>query len=254
MALGLPRIWVEGLAVCKRYAHLLKRGYGMRRIVLLVALGCAGAALFSGGALAHHSGPEDVATGRGQTAATVTTVTVNGSPIGPTFDTCQEVADFFFPPFSNCNEITVATASTFDFDARLSSQEASTPLGEPHGHMKLSSSTTTTTKFFFIIFGTTLPTGQPPTTTTQSFEATADVMCLTVVNNRAAMSGRVTRYQGTAPPQRGLFFNATDNTIARTQVAPDQFAGTLQPEALQVCPAPSADAPITKGSILIEDN
>jgi hypothetical protein len=215
----------------------------MKKILLVAVLTLVSAAA-AGVAQANHSGPEDVATGRGETATSSTVGIV--IPGGTIVSSCRRPPA---PAGASCIQITTETASRFDFDARLSSQEASTPLGEPHGHMKLWFSETTTQQNFFSGF----PTG-PPSSFTRSFSATAEVTCLNVVNNRAALSGRVTRFEGTVPPQRGLLFNATDNTIARQQVAPDQFAGTLQPEALQVCPPPSADAPITKGDIVVEKN
>ena len=217
----------------------------MRRTLLLVALGCAGAALFSGGAAANHSGPEDVAIGRGETTATTTAAEFPVEIPGVTFPGIN-CADF--PGFAVCIQTTTTASNTFDFDAKLSSQEVFSG-GEPHGHMKLASTTETTTQTFN--FGT--PTGTAATVT-QSFVATAEVTCLRVVNNRAVLSGQVTRYSGDGLPQRGMLFNATDNTIAGIQLAPDEWAGSLQPEALQFCPTPGVDAPITKGSILIEDN
>lgn len=213
----------------------------MRRMLLVAALACAGSVLFSGGAAANHSGHEDVALGRGEATATATTVE-SGGTIFPGLR-CSDLVGIFVV----CTETTTTTSSKFDFDAKLTGLGALNA-GEPHGHMKLESSTTTTTTVF--IFGTP----GVPTTTTQSFTAAADVTCLRVANNRAVLSGRVSRFSGNATPQRGLLFNATDNTIAGTQLLPDEWAGALVPEALQLCPLPGADAPITKGDILIEDN
>lgn len=216
----------------------------MARLAVTVAALFAATTILATGAAANHSGPEDVAKGRGATEVTVSggTASISGVSCLP---------ESFIPIFSVgevCVHVTQTTAQTFDFDAVLSSQEASTPLGEPHGHMKLSFSRTATTRV-----GTAF-TPITQTTTTLGFTATADVTCLTVVNNKATLSGRVTKFAGDVPPQRGLFFDVTDNTIARQQVAPDQFAGALQPEALQVCPAPTSGAPLTRGDILVEDN
>jgi len=215
----------------------------MARFAVFVAVACTAATILASGAAAHHSGPEDVAKGRGATE-----VTTSGSAASVTGVSC--IPETFVPVFfvEVCVQATTTTAQSFDFDAVLSSQEASTPLGEPHGHMKLSVSRTQTVRT-----GTAF-TPITETTTTDQFTATADVTCLTVVNNKATLSGRVTKFQGNIPPQRGLFFDVTDNTIARQQVAPDQFAGTLHAEALQACPAPTSGAPITKGDILVEDN
>ena len=149
----------------------------------------------------------------------------------------------------------------FDFDAHVSSQEASDPLlAEPHGHMSIDFTQSTrvqvnqneqlcSTPNVFCF-----PFGDSDQTTSRTAKATADVLCLTVVNNRATIGGRVTRFEGSFTPTRGLLFNATDNTIARQQVTPDQFASAFVPEAPQVCPAPSADHPITQGNILVEMN
>ena len=221
----------------------------MRRTAALAAVALS-ALTFSGTALANHSGPEDIAKGRGETAASSSAIVLSslGNTSFPGF-TCTEPLIAFNFPFDTCTQTTTSSASAFDFDARLSGQEATTPLGESHGQMKLAVSTTTTTQVF--VAGVAQ---SPANSVSSSFTATAEVTCLLVVNNRAAISGRVTRFSGTGTPQRGLLFNATDNTIAGTQVAPDEFAGTLVPEALQVCPAPGADAPITKGDILVEMN
>jgi hypothetical protein len=224
----------------------------MRRIIPLVLLGSAVAALFSGAALAHHSGPENVATGRGAAEATST----NSTPIFGI-----DCSSIFF-----CNTVqvgttttTTTTSETFDFDASVSSQEATDPLlAEPHGHMKVDLSTTTrrtVTRSQICanpnVFGCPTPSD---TSTTQTAVATADVLCLTVVNNRATIGGRVTRFEGNFPPTRGLLVNATDNTIAGQQVTPDRFSAAFVPEAPQVCPAPSADHPITSGDIFVEMN
>lgn len=224
----------------------------MRRTVQAILLCCVAAALLAGGALANHSGQENVATGRGAAEATTT----NSQPLFGV--DCSTV---FFCNTVQVGTLTVTTTTSekFDFDARVSSQEASDPLlAEPHGHMKVDLSTTvrrTVTRSQICsnpnVFGCPTPSD---TTTTQSAIATAEVLCLTVVNNRAAIGGRVTRFEGTFTPTRGLLFNATDNTIAGQQVTPDRFSAAFVPEAPQVCPAPSADHPITRGDIVVEMN
>ena len=221
----------------------------MRRTAAFAAVALS-ALMFSGTAPANHSGPEDIAKGRGETAASSSAIALSsfGNTLFPGF-TCGDPVIVQFYPADTCTQVTTSSSSAFDFDARLSGQEATTPLGEPHGQMKLSVSTTTTTQVF--VAGVAQ---SPANSVSSSYTATAEVTCLLVVNNRAAISGRVTRFSGTGTPQRGLLFNATDNAIAGTQVAPDEFAGTFVPEPLQVCPAPGADAPITKGDILIEMN
>lgn len=224
------------------------KGVYMRRFTILVVASLAAFGVFAGAGAANHSGPEDVAKGRG-TQTDELVVGIVGSLF---FPSCTDPGAIDVQEESGlvCFQNIRATSVSFDFDAQLSSQEASTPLGEPHGHMKMS--------FLFEVTSQTFDAGVPITPvrvfSSQSFSATADVTCLTVVNNKATLSGRVTRFEGNVPPQRGLFFDVTDNTIARQQVAPDQFAGALQPEALQVCPAPTSGSPITRGDILVEDN
>lgn len=210
----------------------------MRKLFVLVGMIFTAALAASGVAHANHSGPEHIAKGTGATEHTISLGNASISGV-----TC--IAETFVPSFPGdvCVVHTViTTAVSFDFDARVSSHEAGSPLGEPHGHMKLSVSMTRT------------DVGTGTTTTTGFYRATADVTCLTVVNNKATLSGRVTRFEGSVPPQRGLFFDVTDNTVARQQVAPDQFAGGQQPEALQACPAPTSGGPITEGNIIVEQN
>ena len=80
-------------------------------------------------------------------------------------------------------------------------------------------------------------------TASKNAVATANVTCLNVVNNTAAIGGHVTKFSGDFPPTAGLLFNGTDNTVARQQVAPDLFDGAFVDQAPQVCPAPSGGLP-----------
>jgi hypothetical protein len=91
-------------------------------------------------------------------------------------------------------------------------------------------------------------------TTTKQATATADVTCLNVVQNRAAIGGHVVKFNGDFTPTRGLLFNATDNTVARNQVAPDQFMGTFVTDVPPTCPAPGADSPITSGDVYVQQS
>jgi hypothetical protein len=222
----------------------------MRKVAASIAACAAAFGVFVGAAQAHHSGPEDVAKGRGEITDELARgiLSFGGTPPFPNCTDPGAIAGA--SPGELCFQNITTQKVSFDFDAVLSSQETSTPLGEPHGHMKLSFEFTETSQ----IFEDGAPIGPVITVSSQSYSATADVTCLTVLNNKATLSGRVTRFEGNVPLQRGLFFDVTDNTIARQQVAPDQFAGTLQPEALQVCPAPTSGTPITRGDILVEDN
>lgn len=224
----------------------------MHRLFALATAAVVAAAL-AGNAYATHGGAEHRAVGHGATDVDETTSTT--------------LSSFCIDLFTGAGSIqpttTVTTrtqvAEAFDFDSRLTTEEAEDILlSEPHGHMRLEYAETVTTTVAF-----NPPAGQfclpapntPPTgTTTRSATATADVTCLTVVGHRAAIGGRVTRWEGDFPPSRGLLFNATDNTVAREQLAPDQFAASFVAEAPQACPAPSADHPFTEGDVSIHES
>lgn len=191
-------------------------------------------------ALANHSGAEHIAKGRGATDLTNTQ------------SATQLNCDFVF--IGACAAVTTTTTTSggeqFSFSAR------STSTGEPHGSMRIDFTRTTRVLVtvsdpFFICNVFVFCPAPSDTTTSQSAVATADVTCLSVVNNRATVGGRVTKFDGTFPPTRGLVFNATDNTIARQQVAPDRFVSAFAPEAPQVCPPPSADRDVTSGDVLV---
>lgn len=204
------------------------------------------AAVLTGSALATHGGAQHRALGNGSASAETTTQT-------PIFALCG----FFSVIVVGSTTTTTTTAETFVFDSRLTTEEAEDViLAEPHGHMRIDyQQTTARTSQFNLPPGCTLITPIPPNQTiSRSATASADVTCLTIVNNRATIGGRVTRFEGDFTPTRGLLFNATDNTIAKQQVAPDQFAAAFVAEAPQVCPAPTADHPITDGDILVEES
>ena len=93
-----------------------------------------------------------------------------------------------------------------------------------------------------------------PSTVTEQATATADVTCLNVVQNRAAIGGHVVKFNGDFTPTRGLLFNATDNTVARQQTAPDRFRGTFVTDVPQTCPPPGADSPITSGDVYVDQS
>jgi hypothetical protein len=57
----------------------------------------------------------------------------------------------------------------------------------------------------------------------QNADVTAEVTCLQVVNNTAAVGGHVIKFTGNFTPTRGLLFNRVDNTVAGQQPAPDLF-------------------------------
>lgn len=213
-------------------------------------LACLVAALAAAGggaqaALAFHGSHEFIATGRGTT------------DVSSDNTTTQQQCTFF--PFFACATISTrvqdSTRETFSFSARQQ-ETVGTIIAEPHGSMtvdfSLSRTTTVTISDPFNICNVFVFCPQPGTTTlNQNAKASADVTCLRVVNNRAVLGGRVSRFAGDFVPTRGLLFNATDNTIAGIQVAPDQFASAFVAEAPQVCPFPSADKPIQSGDVTV---
>jgi hypothetical protein len=164
--------------------------------------------------------------------------------------------------FFGCATITTriqqTTRERFSFSARQADPELGA-LPEPHGSMTVDfafSRTVTVTVSDPAGICNIFVVCPPPssTTTSQNATASANVTCLTVVNNRAVIGGRVTKFDGDFVPTRGLVFNATDNTIAKQQVAADQFAAAFAAEAPQVCPAPTADKPITAGGVTVEQH
>jgi len=204
----------------------------------------------------NHSGPEAYTKGTGEAGVNSTVAT----PI--LRDVCISFI-FCFTAQVGTTTVTTTQAESFDFDAKAGPQTLTPldPVDGPHGTMKVSIQSSTTTTV------TTSPICTDPTyqvlggcpvpstgTTSQSTTATAEVTCLQVVNNRAAIGGHVIRYDGTAAPTRGLLFNVTDNTIAGLQPAPDQFSAAFVADAPQVCPAPTADHPITKGDIYVDQS
>jgi hypothetical protein len=176
-----------------------------------------------------------------------------------------------FSPFFICTPqpvgqttVTTLQRESFTFAAKSGPHELTPldPTDGPQGTMKLSLETTQTTTVSAasicsgipsaVVFGCPIPSTQVGPTLRST--ATAEVTCLWVVNNRAAIGGHVIRFEGTAVPMRGLLFNVTDNTIAGLQPAPDQFSAAYLADAPQECPAPSADHPITSGDIFVDQS
>lgn len=218
----------------------------MRRLLLVACAAAAVSAFGAGSAGAFHGGHEYLASGRGETDASTDQTTT------------QQQCVTFFGCVTYVTRVQQTVRERFSFSARQGDPELG-QLPEPHGSMTVDYALSRTVSFsvqdpgglcgiFFFC--------PPPSTTTTSQAATAsaNVTCLTVVNNRAVIGGRVTKFEGDFVPTRGLVFNATDNTIAGQQVAPDGFAATFAPEAPQACPAPSADRPITSGDVTVEQH
>lgn len=238
---------------------------GCSAILMAVVIGLAPAQA------ARHSGPESLAKGDGQ----VSTSQTQSTPISGTF--CHLVTLFPGVTFLECfpvevvRQVTVTeTAQSFSFSAKLGPNTSTTdPTDGAFGKMNLTTSTSVTGSVvagqYYGYCGAaqgdpngyiqgSCPQLSGPSTSTQQSKATADVTCLNVVQNRAAVGGHVVKYSGDNPPTRGLLFNATDNTVARQQTAPDQFLGTMVADVPQSCPAPGVDAPITSGDILVDQS
>lgn len=219
---------------------------------------------------ASHSGPESLAKGDGQ----VSTSQTQNTPIYRTF--CETLYIIGIP-YLNCFPVEVArqvtvteTAQSFSFTAKLGPKTSTLdPTDGAFGKMNLTTTTSVTTS---VVAGAyyaycsrpqgdpsgfiqgTCPQLSPPSTSTQQDKATADVTCLNVVQNRATVGGHVVKFSGDNAPNRGLLFNATDNTVAQEQTAPDRFLGTFATDVPQTCPAPGADAPITSGDVYVKQD
>ena len=237
---------------------------GFSAILMVVVVGLAPAHA------ARHSGPESLAKGDGQ----VSTSQTQNAPIYGTVCRTEYIIGI---PLQNCLPAEVATqrtvtetAQSFSFSARLGPNTSTTdPTDGAFGKMNLTTSTSVTSSvvagpaYFYCSRAPGDPDGyvvggcpqlSGPSTSTQQSKATADVTCLNVMQNRAAIGGHIVKYSGDNPPTRGLLFNATDNTVARQQIAPDRFLGTFVTDVPQTCPAPGADAPITSGDIYIDQS
>jgi hypothetical protein len=173
---------------------------------------------------------------------------------------CTQVIDFFgtslcvsFGPVGAIRT-TQAVNETFDFNAKLDSNS-----NLANGKMKLGFHTTSSTDV--VSFGNCIPNAAAPPCPVpghvsdgapQNADASADVTCLNVVQNRASIGGHVTKFSGDFAPTQGMLFNATDNTIAKQQPVPDQFSGAFVSDVPFTCPPPSADYPITSGDIIVD--
>jgi hypothetical protein len=119
----------------------------------------------------------------------------------------------------------------FDFSARLGPHEAIDVFGEPHGRM----------------------TFEIPEAETG---VTAEVTCLTVVGNRAAIGGRIKSAFGVFTFGRSVVFHVVDNTLPNGEnPVPDLFAQIVSADpAPQVCPPPIDGFPLTSGDVVVEQN
>lgn len=234
----------------------------MKRVLVLVSCMVAVIAFSSGPASAgSHSGPEALAKGDGEVSSTST----ENQPI---MRQICDTTNFCYGEFPVATRVTVTeTEESFDFSAKLGPKFSTLdPTSGAIGSMKLDYTSTATTSvvagsyyqfcnpggFFYVPGG--CPALSGPSTVTEQATATADVTCLNVVQNRAAIGGHVVKFSGDFTPTRGLLFNATDNTVARQQVAPDEFLGTFVTDVPQTCPVPGADSPITSGDVYVKQS
>jgi hypothetical protein len=235
----------------------------MKRLIVVAAAMAALLSLGAGQAVAgNHSGPEALAKGTGS---------VNAGPTTTTTDINRQICDYTGFCYGNYpvaqTVVDTTTSESFDFDAH-SGPHTLTPLDPtdgPQGTMKLTYSSSTTTSVvagpyyslcsdpYFVIIGG-CPTLVAPTTVTKNAQVTAEVTCLQVVNNTAAIGGHVTRFSGDFAPTRGLLFNGVDNTVAGNQVVPDLFDAAFVADAPQECPAPSGGHPIGSGDVYVDQS
>ena len=211
---------------------------------------------------ARHSGPEALAKGDGTVSSTETQ---NDQLVYR--ELCIVSTNECLGQFAVATQTTTTTTEeSFAFSAKLGPKTSTLdPTNGAFGSMKLAYKSTVTTnvvaginyQFCDPATGFYAPAGCPavgPSTTTKQATATADVTCLNVDRNQAAIGGHVVKFSGDITPARGLLFNATDNTVARQQPAPDQFMGTFVTDAPQTCPPPGADSPITSGDVYVDQS
>jgi hypothetical protein len=229
-----------------------------------LALLVVGAAPVSAG---NHNGPQSLAKGSGD--VTTTSSQQTGGQFANVCLTSDLFCQFFLTGFQQISSTiqTTTVKESFDFSAKLGPNASPTdPTSGATGNMKLSYESSTTTAVVLTPIGSTAcnnpayivaggcPTPSSTTSPTQTATATADVTCLNVIQNRASIGGHVIKFSGNFTPTRGMLFNGTDNTIARQQTTPDQFAGSFVSDVPYTCPPPSADAPITSGDVYVQQS
>jgi hypothetical protein len=214
----------------------------------LLALGVGPAAA------GNHSGPEAYAKGTGS-------LTAMSNPTTPIIGCVFSIGGTCFGFGTvGLTTVTTSTSEVFDFDAKAGPQTLTPidPTDGPYGHMRLTyhqtvTTTTTATALCFPVSG--FPCPVPGSSTTEkNADVTADVTCLQVVNNTAAIGGHVTKFEGDFVPTRGLLFNGVDNTVAGQQPAADLFDAAFLTDAPQVCPAPSGGHPISDGDVYVDQS
>jgi hypothetical protein len=227
----------------------------MKRLIVVAAAMAALLSLGAGQAVAgNHSGPEALAKGTGA----VTVVTSVSTPI---FGCIIAIGgSCFIPGQVGTSTTETTTTEQFDFDAKAGPQTLTPldPTDGPYGHMHLTYQQTgaidVTVFSCMPVSGFPCPSPSHTVLPAKNADVTADVTCLQVVNNTAAIGGHVTKFAGDFPPTRGLLFNGTDNTIAGQQTAPDLFDGAFVVDAPQTCPPPSGGHPITSGDVYVDQS
>jgi hypothetical protein len=226
----------------------------MKRLLVVAAAMAALLSFGAGQAVAgNHSGPEALAKGTGAVTATTSVST-------PIFGCVIFLGGVCFFGTVGQSTTTTTTAEQFDFDSKAGPQTLTPldPTNGPYGHMHLTYQQTGTVDVIVFscvpVMGFPCPTPSHTVLPTKNADVTADVTCLQVVNNTAAIGGHVTRFTGDFPPTAGLLFNAVDNTVAGQQVALDLFDGAFVTNAPQACPAPSGGHPITSGDVYVDQS
>ena len=234
----------------------------MKRLFAVIPFVLAVLALGAGPALAaSHSGPEALAKGDGAVTASSTQST-------PILRQICDVTGYCYGEYPVANTVNVTTTEeSFDFSAKRGPKTTADDTTDgAFGTMKLTYRSTITTSvvadtyyqfcndgYFYAIPACPALSGPTPAGE-QTATATAEVTCLNVVQNHASIGGHVVKFSGDFTPTRGMLFNATDNTIAKQQTAPDEFLGTFVTDVPATCPPPGADAPITSGDVYVKQD
>jgi len=231
----------------------------MKRLIVVAAAMAALLSLGAGQAFAgNHSGPEANTKGTGAlTSMASSSVPIIGCTlVSPFFGFCLS-----FGPVGETRTSTT-TSEEFDYAAKAGPQTLTPldPTDGPFGTLRLTYHQTGAIDT--IVYGNCVPSMSTPPCPTPSHtnlaaknaDVTAEVTCLQVLNNQAAIGGHVTRFSGDFTPTRGLLFNGTDNTVAGQQPTADLFDASFLADAPQECPVPTPGHPITSGDIYVDQS
>jgi hypothetical protein len=235
----------------------------MKRLIVVAATVAALLSLGAGQAVAgNHSGPEAYTKGTGSVTAQNSTATAITGCNGAVFLPGIGLVCTSFGPVGQ-DRTTTNTSEDFDFSAKAGPQTLTPldPTNGPFGTMRLSFHETSSMDR--IVFGNCIPNalGSVPCPSPshtdlpgRNADVTAEVTCLQVVNNTAAIGGHVIKFSGDFPPTRGLLFNGVDNTVAGQQVGFDLFDSAFLADAPQECPVASGGHPITSGDVYVDQS